>query len=290
MPDMQELLCMSAQDMLALVQSRQALAVDDDQHLPKAQMVAADPPWEYENFGLKKHGAARGHYPGRSVPDVAGDLGWAMDVAALDAYLVVWCTFPKLEEWMLFGSPAIRECRPKAKPNDQRGWRYVSGGAWAKINGLGPGYHWRGDCEPALLYTKGSPLPRTEASNLWMAPRVGHSEKPQLALRRQVCMCTDPGGLVIDLYAGASASLARACRAVGRRYIGAEIDPERHAQALQAYGAQELEMEVWPLERAKGPAMAKALVPTEASSGKEVGWAEVETKPRRKGIRRRDGL
>jgi hypothetical protein len=36
---------------------------------------------------------------------------------------------------------------------------------------------------------------------------------------------------VVDLYAGLAPS-ARACLIEGRRYLGAEIDPARHAEAL----------------------------------------------------------
>ena len=42
---------------------------------------------------------------------------------------------------------------------------------------------------------------------------------------------TDPGDLVLDLYAGLG-SVAVACALEGRRYIGAEIDPERHRRAV----------------------------------------------------------
>jgi len=42
---------------------------------------------------------------------------------------------------------------------------------------------------------------------------------------------TDPGDLVVDLFAG-MAPVALACVATGRRYIGAEADPVRHRQAL----------------------------------------------------------
>lgn len=35
-----------------------------------------------------------------------------------------------------------------------------------------------------------------------------------------------------ELYAGL-APLARACLGTGRRYIGAEIDPERHLKAME---------------------------------------------------------
>jgi DNA modification methylase len=39
------------------------------------------------------------------------------------------------------------------------------------------------------------------------------------------------GCLVLDLYAGL-APMARACKATGRDYLGAEIDPERHRHAM----------------------------------------------------------
>ena len=39
------------------------------------------------------------------------------------------------------------------------------------------------------------------------------------------------GGRVLDLYAG-FAPMARACRIEGRQYVGAEIEPARHAEAL----------------------------------------------------------
>ena len=40
-----------------------------------------------------------------------------------------------------------------------------------------------------------------------------------------------PGDLVLDLFAG-MAPVARACARTGRRYVGAEIDPERYRQAV----------------------------------------------------------
>jgi hypothetical protein len=95
------------------------------------------------------------------------------------------------------------------------------------------GFHFRGDSEPLLLYRKGAPKPLDGArSNLWLAARGEHSEKPRLALDALVKMGCPPGGLVLDLYAGATASLAVVCRRLGRGYVGAEIDPERHREAM----------------------------------------------------------
>src|SRR5262249_33480356 len=44
---------------------------------------------------------------------------------------------------------------------------------------------------------------------------------------------TDPGGLVVDPYSGSGTTLA-AAKAMGRRWLGTEIDPER---IVEAHGA-----------------------------------------------------
>ena len=59
----------------------------------------------------------------------------------------------------------------------------------------------------------------------------GHSEKPIPWLRAWVRAWTEPGDLVLDLYAGLG-GMARACLLEGRRYVGAEIDVERHRRAV----------------------------------------------------------
>lgn len=58
--------------------------------------ILADPPWEYDNFGAAKHGAARAHYSG-SVVDVLGAIPVA-DMARKDAILLLWATNPKLDQ------------------------------------------------------------------------------------------------------------------------------------------------------------------------------------------------
>jgi hypothetical protein len=205
-----------------------------------AACVFADPPWVYSDGGPPMgkrrdrpnlRGIAKAYYHGLDEPTIAAHLAQAYRVAAPDAYLMVWCTFPKLLEWMR--ADAILP------------WRYITGAAWGKPGGtLGVGFHFRGDSELLLLYKKGQPRPlEGSKSNLWLAPRVGHSEKPQNALRALVRMGAPPDGLVVDCYAGASASLARACRALGRRYVGAELDPARHARALVRLSQQEMAWE-----------------------------------------------
>jgi hypothetical protein len=140
----------------------------------------------------------------------------------------MWATWPLLGEWM------AESCF---------GWAYVSGAVWGKTGGApGMGYHFRGDSEPLLLYRKGRPRPlEGSKTNLWLHPRIGHSEKPPNALEALVRMSCPVGGLVLDPYAGESASLAKVCARIGRRYVGAEIDPERHARALRRLNGESRE-------------------------------------------------
>lgn len=214
-----------------------------------AACAICDPPWIYSDGGPPMgkrrdrpnlRGIAKAYYGGLPEPVIAEHLRSAYRVMAADAYLFVWCTFPKLAEWMAVSVAP---------------WVYITGAAWGKIGGtLGVGFHFRGDSELLLVYRKGNPKPLDGAQSnlwlttdqdeapggLWLAPRVGHSEKPQVALRALVAMAAPPGGLVVDLYAGASASLARVCRFLGRDYVGAEISKERHALALRRLSQQEM--------------------------------------------------
>ncbi len=188
-----------------------------------ARLVHADPPWQYRNNGASGvfNGSAEAAYECASVTTIARDLNAAFDSAAPDAYLLLWITWPILVELLgdqeFFG--ALR-------------WRALSGGSWHKTTGIGVGFHWRGDSEPLLLFAKGKPKPVLKtARNAHGGPRSRHSEKPEPYLRDLVGAFTEPGDLVLDLYAGL-APMRRACAATGRRYLGAEIDPERHAAAL----------------------------------------------------------
>jgi DNA modification methylase len=181
-------------------------------------LVIADPPWSYRNDTIR--GGAWLQYDTLPIEDIVSHVRAAWRVAADDAYCLVWCTFPLLHDWAKMGQFTLQ-------------WEYLTGGAWIKTGAIGVGIHLRGNAEVILVYRKGAPKPRTHQMNYWLAPRGGHSEKPQKALRDLVRWGAPECGLVLDLYAGASGALARACRAEGRRYMGAEIDPARHAEALR---------------------------------------------------------
>jgi tRNA/tmRNA/rRNA uracil-C5-methylase (TrmA/RlmC/RlmD family) len=60
-----------------------------------------------------------------------------------------------------------------------------------------------------------------------------HSRKPAPWMADWLRAWVPPGGLVLDLYAGlGSVPEAVVMAREGRRYIGAEIDEDRHAAAL----------------------------------------------------------
>ncbi len=182
-----------------------------------AALMHADPPWKYGSG--KVNGGASKHYETLHTGNIAAHLEAACSGAQRDAYLAVWCTFPLLQEWF-------------AHTEQGWPWSYVTGGCWGKLgNKDGVGFHFRGDAEPLLLYRRGKPKPKRSESNLWLADRTPtHSEKPQRALET-LCRLVPPGALVLDLYAGESASMALACHRTGRAYLGAEKDPERAARA-----------------------------------------------------------
>lgn len=190
-----------------------------------ASLVVADPPWMYR-AGVPGHGFMEDHYSGLTIPEIISHLDAAWDSAAHDAYLLLWATWP-----------ILMDARSHFPIHGVGRWVGLTGGAWMKTVKLGTGYHWRGQTEPTLIYRKGKPKPGAtirsgHITENGVGPKaVQHSEKPLPWARDHVRAFCPPGGLVLDLYAG-MAPYARACVAEGRRYIGAEIDEDRHQRAL----------------------------------------------------------
>jgi N6-adenosine-specific RNA methylase IME4 len=190
-----------------------------------AGLVHADPPWSYRSAGVPRGGPNNNggnvavHYDSLTDPDIAAHIRHAASHARPDAYMLLWCTWPKLAEWM---------------GQDVTPWRYITGGSWHKTGMCsGIGYHVRGNSEPWLLYALGKPRPVTrDLSNAVTSPRQEHSEKPAAWLETMIRALCPEDGAVFDLYAGLG-PCAVAARDAGRSYVGAEIDPERHAQALR---------------------------------------------------------
>ena len=185
-------------------------------------LVIADPPWHYAQ--APGHSAnPENHYASMTDAEICAVLDRAYDVVDVGR-LALWCTWPKLGQWF------------DAKQAGRWRWKYVSGGAWTKTGGSATGFHWLGFSEPVICYTKtkpGSPLCANwgPLQNAHTSYRQKHSEKPVEWMCEWVERWTEPGDLVLDLFAG-MAPVARACARTGRRYVGGEIDPERYRQAV----------------------------------------------------------
>ena len=187
------------------------------------RLVIADPPWLYERDAGVANPETRGIYPGMPEAQIVATLDASYDCAdPTGSRLLAWYTWTKEEEWREAGQAGPR-------------WgRRVTAGAftkWPRMNG-GVGHHWRGMTEPVAMFTRGkAPVNRDDTCyNGAIVPQAEHSYKPVEWQRAWIRAWTSPGDLVLDLYAGLG-SVAIACALEGRRYIGAEIDPERHRRA-----------------------------------------------------------
>ena len=191
---------------------------DDPAWLEAAQGAAiclADPPWLYT--GVVASGTVpEDYYDGLPVRVIVEHLR-----AIRAPCLVVWCTWPLLGEWV--------------EHHDGLGMTLKTGGAWAKSDGrsghYGPGHWWAGCSEPVLVYGRAETDRGEPLRNAWLEEPGLHSRKPVAWMREWLRRWTRPGDLVVDPYAGLG-SVAEACLLEGRRYLGAEIDPERHQQAM----------------------------------------------------------
>lgn len=187
-----------------------------------ADLVIADPPWSY-NGGHAGDAATSpdDHYGCLTIEQIRRHLAPVPWVASR---MALWITWPILPEWSTPG-----------------GWRQVTGGAWVKsapgdTGHYGPGFHWSGCSEPVIVYTLGTNTPNDRACpvrNAWIEPPGLHSRKPARWMAQWIRRWVEPGGLVVDPYAGlGSVAEAVILAGEGRRYVGSEIDPERHRAAL----------------------------------------------------------
>lgn len=83
----------------------------------KFKVILVDPPWAYQNWTDKAHGAARSHYSCENETDLGAIPinGWAAD----ESTLFLWTCWPKLDEAM--------------RLIERWGFSYVTGIPWVKI-------------------------------------------------------------------------------------------------------------------------------------------------------------
>ena len=189
-------------------------------------LVIADPPWDlYRKPGNDDPG---NHYSLLSEDDIGEHIAAAVLLLRRGSRIALWTCWPLLVEAM------TSDRLPAWLDVDGLTWK--TGGAWTKTGRPGTGYHWRSASEPVLVGVRsGSPSGRTLAivESATTTPRAQHSRKPAPWMADWVRAWVPPGGLVLDLYAGlGSVAEAVVMAGEGRRYVGAEIDPDRHATAL----------------------------------------------------------
>jgi len=155
-------------------------------------IIYADPPWRFKNWSMKElavRGEKWARANGQSPYDVLDtsaicDLP-VKDIAARDAVLFLWATYPKLEDafsvikaWD-FTFKTVAFTWVKQNPKGV-GWKF------------GLGYWTRGNAEICLLATRGRPR-RVDGSvaQLVVAPVGRHSAKPPEVRDRIVLLMGD---------------------------------------------------------------------------------------------------
>lgn len=145
--------------------------------------VIIDPPWSYDQFGAKKHGAVRAHYSSLSYEQLQQlpINDWIDETC----FLIMWGTWPKLNEAIDLGR--------------HWGFTYLTGIPWIKTTPntgnirTGIGFYFQSVSELILIFKKGKgksgvgeiKKERKRFKGLlcgsekqFYAPTKGHSEKP----------------------------------------------------------------------------------------------------------------
>ncbi len=137
--------------------------------------LLVDYPWHFKTRSEKGQGKSPSRHYETDRLGRLRDLPVAQ-VAARDAWLFMWSTWPHLQE----AQEVVRAWSDPGNP-----WTYSTGGSWAKQSStgrrwaFGTGYLFRSASEPLLLYRRGSPTwHSTTERNLWVAPVRRHSQKP----------------------------------------------------------------------------------------------------------------
>jgi N6-adenosine-specific RNA methylase IME4/ParB-like chromosome segregation protein Spo0J len=124
-------------------------------------VIVADPPWEYD---INTRGSPDEHYAVMKQKDIE-----ELKIPSADkAILFLWATAPKLPE-------ALKVMRAW-------GFTYKTNAVWIKDK-IGTGYYFRGQHELLLVGNKGditTPMESTRPSSVIEAPRLEHSQKPDV--------------------------------------------------------------------------------------------------------------
>ena len=135
------------------------------------KVIYADPPWRYKDKSKSHGGGAESHYPCMSIEEIC--CLPVSSIADEDSILLMWTTFPQLEESLKV----------------IKAWGFIyktCAFTWVKTNSggglyMGMGRYTRANAEICLLGKKGKGVPRKSAAvrNTQMFKRLRHSEKPK---------------------------------------------------------------------------------------------------------------
>lgn len=146
-------------------------------------LIYADPPWRFATRSAKGVGrkSPEFHYPTATLADLCAMP--VSEVAAPDAFLVMWTTWP-----MLLEAPKLAAA-----------WgfpTYSTGGAWGKRSStgrawqFGTGYILRSASEPLLVFRRGRPKWESRSiRGFWEANVREHSRKPDEVRRDLELAC-----------------------------------------------------------------------------------------------------
>lgn len=151
--------------------------------------IMADPPWNFRLWSeAGEEKSPQAQYETMSIAEIAAlPVG---HLAARDCVLFLWTTWPVLLDGGDLGRREVGDAGRSPPGSIMKAWgfRYVTGGAWAKltVNGrdaMGTGYRVRSSCEPFLIGIAGQPdTPgASRARNLIEGLAREHSRKPEEA-------------------------------------------------------------------------------------------------------------
>lgn len=149
----------------------------------KYKIIYADPPWAYKVWSDKGAGrSAESYYTTMedvSKIDISG-------IADKDCVLLMWATFPCLQEALKLGKDWGFTYKTVA-------FVWVKKNPKSYSNFVGMGYYTRANAEICLLFTKGKPLKRhSKAVQQVIEHKIGkHSQKPNEARKRIVQLFGD---------------------------------------------------------------------------------------------------
>ena len=193
--------------------------------MEKYNIIYADPPWKYER--QKGEGVAADRYQTMAIQDIRSIP--VDKIAADDAVLFLWVTFPKLREGLsVIGSWGFqyKTCAFNwIKQNTKSDSFFVGLGFWT-----------RSCSEICLLATKGHPHRASpNVRQLCIAHRMQHSKKPDEIRDRIVELCGDLPR--IELFARE--------RYEGWECIGNEIDGRDIREAINALLCGDQQQDRW---------------------------------------------